>query len=60
MKTMYYVTGIATKADKTRDVQIGQLDTHAIPAINEQEALSMTSLENPIVTESHPLNKYWV
>lgn len=59
MKKLYYVTGTATKADRTRNIQVGDHDCHAIPAYSENEAIMLSPLDNSTVKTSFVLNDDW-
>lgn len=61
MKYLFMISGIATKADKSRNVSVGDSDTHAVISPTEQvaDAIANCSLENPVVLSKVVMNKDW-
>jgi hypothetical protein len=56
---LFYVEGIAVKADKSRGIGIGDEDCHAIIAPDELTALDICALSDGHVVLSHDLNDSW-
>ena len=61
MKYLFMISGVATKADKSRNVVVGDADTHAVIAASDADAdaIANCSLENPVILSKVKMNPDW-